>query len=190
MTIIYSYLLPAIWLAYLLYWLAKSPNVKTTERKESPLSRLIRLVLIVSAVVLLGLPNIPLRALDARFIPAGVIHFWIGCPLTIGGLLLSVWARRQLGNNWSQAVTVKEGHQLITSGPYAIVRHPIYSGLLLAFVGSAVALGECRGLLAAALVLGALWYKLRLEEKWMLSQFGDLYESYSKRVTALVPYIF
>ena len=189
MTIIYSCLLPAMWLAYLLYWLAKSTNVKSTDRKESPLSRIVRLVLIVSAVVLLGLPNIPLGALNARFLPAGITRFWTGCALTIGGLLLSIWARDQLGNNWSQAVTVKDGHQLITSGPYAFVRHPIYSGLLLAFVGSAVALGEWRGLLATALVLGALWYKLRLEEKWMHVQFGDSYASYSKRVKALVPYI-
>jgi protein-S-isoprenylcysteine O-methyltransferase Ste14 len=82
---------------------------------------------------------------------------------------------------------VKEGHELITSGPYALVRHPIYTGLLMALAGTAIAQGEWRGLLAAALVFGALWRKLRLEEKWMRSRFGESYEAYSRRVAALVP---
>jgi Phospholipid methyltransferase len=93
--------------------------------------------------------------------------------------------RKQL----DQEVTVKQGHELMTSGPYALVRHPIYTGLLLAFLGSAVARGEWRGLLAVALVFGMLWSKLRLEEKWMGAQFGESYEAYSRRVSALVPYI-
>ena len=187
--LIYKCLFPAMWFGYLAYWWAKSMNVKNTERREPVLSRLLRLVSIVCAVALLWLPSIPLPWLDERFIPLGALCFWIGSVVTASGLLFSVWARRRLGRNWSQAVTVKEDHELITNGPYALVRHPIYAGLLLAFVGTAVALGEWRGLLAVALVLGVLWRKLRLEEKWMYAQFGDAYEAYSRRVAALVPYI-
>jgi len=84
---------------------------------------------------------------------------------------------------------VKEAHELITSGPYRLVRHPIYTGLLLGFVGSAMASGEWGGLLAVAIIFGALWRKLTLEEKWMREQFGESYEAYSRRVAALVPYI-
>jgi len=84
---------------------------------------------------------------------------------------------------------VKEGHELIRSGPYALVRHPIYAGLLMAFVGTALARGEWRGLIAVALVFVTLWRKLRLEEKWMRAQFGDSYEAYSRQVAALVPHI-
>ena len=189
MTIIYDYLFPAMWFAYLIYWWAKSTNVKTTERSESALSRLIRSVSIVSAVVLLAFPNIPLSLLDERFIPLGIMRFWMGCAITLCGLLFSIWGRHHLGTNWSQAVTVKEDHQLITSGPYALVRHPIYTGLLLAFLGSAVALGKWRGLLAVVLVFAVLWHKLRLEEKWMRAEFGESYMSYSKRVAALVPHV-
>jgi protein-S-isoprenylcysteine O-methyltransferase Ste14 len=94
-----------------------------------------------------------------------------------------------LGRNWSGAVTIKDGHELVTSGPYALVRHPIYTGLLLAFLGSAVALGDWRGALAFALAAGALWRKLRLEERWMREQFGDAYQAYSQRVAALVPFV-
>ncbi len=189
MAIVYDYLLFLMWGAYLVYWSAKSTNVKETERKESMPSRLLRFASMVTAVVLLGFRSIPLGALDERFLTTGVARFWIGTGLTLLGLLFSVWARNHLGNNWSQVVAIKEGHQLIISGPYAIVRHPIYSGLLLAFVGSAVALGQWRGLLAVALVFAVLWYKLRLEEKWMRVQFGDSYDSYCRRVKALVPYV-
>jgi len=84
---------------------------------------------------------------------------------------------------------VKRGHELVTSGPYAIVRHPIYTGLVLAFVGSAITLGEMRGVLAVVIVVASLWRKLRLEERWMAEQFGDDYERYRDRVRALVPFV-
>jgi protein-S-isoprenylcysteine O-methyltransferase Ste14 len=189
MPLIYNYLFPAVWLSYVAYWWAMSTNVKVTERSESASSRLKRLALIVCAVALLSLPSVPLPWVNERFHPRGAFYFWSGAAITTGGLLFSVWGRRHLGKNWSQAVTVKKGHELITSGPYALVRHPIYTGLLLAFIGSAVARGEWRGLIAVALVFGALWNKLRLEEKWMRAQFGESYEAYSRRVAALVPYI-
>ncbi len=189
MSLVYSYLFPVMWLCFLAYWWASSRNVKETEREESAPSRLARLVLILGAAALLWLPNVPPPLLDKRFLPPGAWSFWIGAAITAGGLLFAVWARRHLGKNWSQAVTLKEGHELITSGPYALVRHPIYTGLLLGFVGCAVARGEWRGLLAVALVFGALWHKLKLEEKWMRAQFGQSYEAYSRRVTALVPYV-
>jgi protein-S-isoprenylcysteine O-methyltransferase Ste14 len=166
-----------------------SRNVKETERRESAPSRFGRLVSMVCAAALLGLPSIPLPWLNERFLPLGVLCFWSGAAVTAGGLLFSVWARRHLGRNWSQSVTVKEGHELITSGPYALVRHPIYTGLLLAFVGCAVARGEWRGLLAVVLVFDALWRKLRLEEKWMGEQFGESYAAYCREVAALVPYV-
>lgn len=189
MTIIYDSLFPVMWFAYLICWWAESTNVKTTERSESVPSRLTRLVSIVLAVALLWLPRVPLPLLNERFLPPGDIFFWIGAAVTACGLLFSIWARRHLGKNWSQSVTVKEDHELITGGPYALVRHPIYTGLLLAFVGSALALGEWRGMLAVGLVFGVLWHKLKLEEIWMRAEFGESYEAYSRRVIALVPYI-
>ena len=189
MSFIYDYLFPAMWLGFLAYWWAISRSVKETERRESAPSRLARLFLIVGAAALLCLPSVPLPWLNQRFLPRGAWCFWTGATVTAFGLLFAVWARRQLGKNWSQAVTLKEGHELITSGPYALVRHPIYTGLLLGFLGSAVARGEWRGLLAVALVFAVLWHKLRLEEKWMRAQFGEPYEAYSRHVAALVPYI-
>jgi protein-S-isoprenylcysteine O-methyltransferase Ste14 len=189
MQLLYGYLLPAMWLGYLGYWFLMAKDVKASERREPAMSRLERLSLIASAVVLLWIPGIRLSLLDQRFLPLSVWCFWAGSAVTACGLLFSIWARRHLGTNWSQAVTLKEGHELITSGPYALVRHPIYTGLLMAFVGTAMDQGEWRGLLAVALIFGALWRKLRLEEKWMRSRFGESYETYSRHVAALVPYI-
>jgi protein-S-isoprenylcysteine O-methyltransferase Ste14 len=186
--LIHNYLFPAMWLCYMAYWWGFSRDVKKTERSEAVVSRMARLVLIACAIALLCLPSVPPRLLDQRFLPVGELWFWTGAAITAGGLLFSVWARRHLVKNWSQAVTVKEGHELITSGPYGLVRHPIYTGLLLGFLGSAVARGEWRGLLAVAFVFFVLWRKLRLEEKWMRTQFGEAYEAYSQKVAALVPY--
>jgi protein-S-isoprenylcysteine O-methyltransferase Ste14 len=189
MQLVYDYLFPAIWLTYIACWWAMSTNVKVTERREPAQSRLTRLLLMLCAVALLWLPRVPLPLLNKRFLPLGIWGFWSGAAITAGGLLFSVWARRHLGKNWSQAVTLKEGYELITTGPYALVRHPMYTGLLLGFLGSAVARGECRGLLSVALVFGVLLHKLKLEEIWMRAQFGEPYGVYSRRVTALVPYI-
>lgn len=189
MPLVYDYLFPAMWLSFLAYWWAMSKHVKVTEQRESGLSRLVRLLAMVCAAALLWLPRVPLPLLGERFLPSGTVCFWTGSVVTATGLLFAVWARHHLGSNWSQAVTLKEDHALVTSGPYALVRHPIYTGLLLAFLGSGVARGEWRGLLAVALVFGVLWHKLRLEEQWMHAQFGESYEAYSRRVAALVPYI-
>jgi protein-S-isoprenylcysteine O-methyltransferase Ste14 len=95
-----------------------------------------------------------------------------------------------LGGNWSGAVTVKEGHTLICRGPYTIVRHPIYSGLLLALLGVALIIGEVRGLLGVGVLFLSYWLKSRMEERFMLEQFGAGYRQYQQRVKALIPHVF
>ncbi len=189
MALLHEYLFPAMWVCYLVYWQVASGNVKMTERTEAASSRWQRLALLTCAIALLWLPRVPLPFLNHRFLPRFAWSFWAGAAVTAAGLIFSVWGRLYLGTNWSQAVTLKEGHELITSGPYALVRHPIYAGLLLGFVGCAIALGQWRGVLAVALVFIALWRKLQLEENWMRQHFGELYESYARRVSALVPYV-
>jgi protein-S-isoprenylcysteine O-methyltransferase Ste14 len=189
MTLLYHNLLTAMWLGWAAYWWVLSRNVKTTVRHEPLGSRLLHIVPLVLAALLLWLPRIPLPLLGERFLPLAAWPFWLGAVLTAVGLLFAVWARAHIGRNWSGTVTVKEGHELITTGPYALVRHPIYSGLLLAVAGSALARGEWRGVLAVLIALWALWRKLQLEERWMREQFGEAYQAYSRRVAALVPFI-
>ena len=189
MSLIHNYLFAALWLSYLAYWWAMSANLKPTELSEPAQSRLSRLAVMLGAIALLALPSVPISLLNHRFLPHDGWCFWLGATLTAAGLLFSIWARHHLGKNWSQAVTVKHDHELIVTGPYSIVRHPIYTGLLLAFIGSAIARAEWRGLFAVVLVFVALWRKLKLEEKWMHAHRNRRIEAYSRQVAALVPHI-
>lgn len=180
---------PGMWLVYFVYSWATLRNVRAVKRREGVRPRIVRAISLACVAALIGLPHFPVAVLSRRFIPAGAWTFWSGAVLTAFGLLFSLWGRHHLGQNWSVAVTVKEGHELITSGPYALVRHPLYAGLVVALLGCVVAVGEWRGLLAMALAISVFWTKLRLEERWMREQFGESYEAYSRRVAALVPYI-
>ncbi|MBV9755552.1 MAG: isoprenylcysteine carboxylmethyltransferase family protein, partial [Alphaproteobacteria bacterium] len=92
-------------------------------------------------------------------------------------------------SNWSAEATIKQGHELVRTGPYRWTRHPIYSGILLAFLGSAVALGEWRGLVALALITASFLHKLGIEERLMATRFPDAYARFRAEVPALVPFI-
>lgn len=185
----YNYFFFAVWIAFLLFWQVKAGDSKATQRLEAAGSRIVRSFVFLVAIVLLSWPHIPLPWLYQSFLPPGLWTFWLGAVVTVGGLLFAVWAREHLGSNWSRSVTIKQDHQLIVSGPYAIVRHPIYTGILTGFLGSAIATTQVRGLIAFLLIALILWSKLRMEEQWMRAQFGETYSLYAKRVAALIPFI-
>ena len=188
--LIHRWLFPVLWFGWAFYWWLTSRNVKETARGESFLSRVAHLGPMLLGAAMIWSPRLGLAALDARFMPWAPWQFWVGAAVTAGGLAFAVWARRHIGRNWSAIVTLKQDHELVTSGPYALVRHPIYTGLLFGFLGSAFALGQCRGLLAVAIVYLALLRKYRLEERWMHERFGAAYDAYRARVKALVPFLF
>jgi protein-S-isoprenylcysteine O-methyltransferase Ste14 len=129
-----------------------------------------------------GGPRHPLRTHE----PAHNLH---GVALTVIGLALALWGRFYLGGNWSAQVELKRDHQLIRTGPYAIVRHPIYSGFMLAALGTAFVYGELHELLAFVLILIAWTYKSRLEEAFLVEQFGADYHQYRKQVKGLIPFV-
>lgn len=181
-------LFPVLWLMWAVYWWTQSRGVKANVWAESIPSRLMHVVPLVVAALLLSL-DLPILGLNKRFLPWSMPTFWVGFVVATAGLLFTVWARRHLATNWSGDVTIKEGHELITGGPYAWVRHPIYTGLLLGFVGSALAVGEWRGIAAVVLVGLALMRKLRMEERGMRQLFGERYVAYERRVSALIPFI-
>src|SRR6185437_1630201 len=187
---IYESFFPVIWVAFLIYWRIKAVDTKTTQRLEPAASGILRLLAILIAVVLLSTTRIPVRWLYIQLWPAGFWPFWLGAAVTVAGLLFAIWARVHLGRNWSSSVTIKEGHELITSGPYAMARHPIYTGILTGFLGTVIALSQMRGLIAFVLIFLVLWLKLRREEQWMRSQFGETYAAYAHKTASLVPYLF
>jgi len=178
-----------IWLLWVITWLVLARNVKVTVRRQAALPRLLNMALLFCAAALLWARRIAVPGLMERFLPGSQWPFWaaLGAVLTLAGLLFTVWARVYLGRNWSGVATIKADHELVTGGPYGLVRHPIYSGLALAFVGSALAVGEWRGVLAVALALIAIVHRILVEERFMREQFGTAYDAYAQRVRALVP---
>jgi len=187
MLLAYRYLFPALWLAWACYWWLGARRTKATERHEPLASRLLHLVPLALVVALLFSERVPLPWLARRFLPWAPWQFAVAAAITAAGLAFTVWARRHLGRNWSATVTIKQDHELIDSGPYALVRHPIYTGLLLAIAGSGFARDDWRGVIAVLLAWAALWRKLRFEERWMRERFGERYAAYCRRVPALVP---
>jgi len=140
------------------------------------------------AGLLLAAPAMP-GWLGARFAPARLDLLAVADALLVGGLLVTVWARLALGRNWSATVTLKQDHEIVRAGPYRWIRHPIYTGLLIAFLGSALARGEWRGLVAVLIVFAALWRKLRMEEAWLEGLFGPEYADYRAVTWALIPFV-
>lgn len=182
-------LIEAAWLVFLLYWSLSAPRVKGAQRSEPLASRLLKYWLPLAAAVLLIQPvrGYPSSFLHLRVVPESAALLLLGLLLTWLGVALAIRARMVLGRNWSSEVQVKHDHELVVRGPYRWVRHPIYTGLLLAVLGSALALGELRGAIAFAIIAASFWFKLRLEERWMAEQFGRAYDDYMRRTKALVP---
>ena len=187
MPLVYRYAFPGLWLAWAVYWAWSSRGTKPSERREPAASRLLHVLPLAVAAWLLGSDRVPVAFLNERAYAAARWEFWIGVLVTAAGLLFSAWARVHLGRNWSAVVTIKQGHELIDTGRYSLVRHPFYTGLLAAVIGCAIARGEWRGLLALAIAWSALWRKLRFEEGWMIHRFGERYIAYCRRVPALLP---
>lgn len=179
----------ALWLMWGLYWALQARGAKPNVWAESKASRLMHVAPMMAAVLLMVWPKVLPLGLDRLILPRSAAIVGLGWLIAAAGLLFTVWARRHLAANWSADVTLKAGHELITSGPYALVRHPIYTGLLVGFLGSALALDEWRGLVAVALLGLAEWRKLRIEERAMRQQFGERYLAYAQRVSALIPYV-
>jgi protein-S-isoprenylcysteine O-methyltransferase Ste14 len=188
----YEWFFPVVWIIFFIYWRIRAFNTKTTQRIEPLASRILRIFICLIAVALLIITPkyVPLPWLYHQLWPTGLLPFWLGAAITITGLLFAVWARQYLGRNWSSSVTIKQGHELITTGPYAVVRHPIYTGILTGFLGVAIAMSQVRGFIVPALFFLAFWLKLRREEQFMRSQFGDVYTTYAHHTSALVPYLF
>jgi len=124
-----------------------------------------------------------------RFLPDTMLAGAVAVALTVAGLGFSAYARMYLGRNWSSMVMIKEGHQLVRSGPYRYVRNPMYTGMLTAYVGIVIALGIVAALVALVVVFAALWIKIRAEQELLKEAFGEEYAQYQRDVKAIIPYV-
>jgi|SRR6185437_15625468 protein-S-isoprenylcysteine O-methyltransferase Ste14 len=176
-----------LWLIFAGYWFVASRTTAKTKARESWSSSLPRnLVLALGAVLLFG-KWFSGSLLGRRFV-APLPSVWLaGVLLTAAGLALAFWARYHLGRNWSGQITLKEGHTLICTGPYRYLRHPIYSGILLAVLGTGLTVGLYRALLGVLLVALGLWWKARQEDAWLARAFGEEFERQRRRTGLLLP---
>ena len=182
-------IISACWVLFAVIWILAAFATKQSVYRETRLQRLRYTIPILLGGFLVAKGHRLSDPLNHRVIPHVEALAWIGVVLCIAGLIFCVWARFTLGRNWSGVVTLKGGHELITSGPYALVRHPIYTGLLTMFVATVIVLGHIAGLIAVPFVFVSFWVKLRYEETLMLKKFPNEYAAYQQRVKRLVPFV-
>jgi protein-S-isoprenylcysteine O-methyltransferase Ste14 len=176
-----------LWILFGLYWLVSALRLKKTKKRESWLQRLLYVLPLFVASSLLSRPEAHYGWLGGRFVPDTAAVRWTGVLLTAAGVAIAVWARFHLGANWSGVVTLKEGHELIRTGPYTRIRHPIYTGILLALLGTAVAMGEVRGLLAVAITWLSFYLKARREEAFLAQEFGPRFAEHQLHTGMFLP---
>jgi protein-S-isoprenylcysteine O-methyltransferase Ste14 len=184
---IWRYLIDVPWIVFCVYWAIGAFKTRRTAKKESFAARygvmaieVVGFYLLLSgdaAIGVLGRHIVP-RTLELRV--SGVILIWTG----IG---LALWARWHLGQYWSGRITIKEGHRLIRTGPYARLRHPIYSGLILAAAGTAIEIDQLRGVAAVCIILLGFWIKGRREEALLTKEFGAEFEEHRRSTGFLLP---
>jgi protein-S-isoprenylcysteine O-methyltransferase Ste14 len=178
----------AAWLVVGIVWLVGAFTTKKTVRAQPGRNRVVYVTLVLLGALLFQ-KSLQFGFLALRFVPMSAATAYTGLTLTIAGVAFTIWARFYLGSNWSGRPTIKEGHTLIRSGPYAVVRHPIYSGISLGLLGTAIAQGKLGSLIGTVLILIAFKVKSRLEEAFMMEQFGAAYVRYKEQVKGLIPFV-
>jgi protein-S-isoprenylcysteine O-methyltransferase Ste14 len=175
------------WYVFALYWLITWLRVKRTKSTEAVAQRLLTIAPMLLAFELLFSDSLRVGPLSLRFVPAQDWIAWSGIALTSLGVTIAIWARYCIGQYWSSRVTLKEDHRVIRSGPYALVRHPIYTGMQFAAVGTALVAGEWRGVVAV-IVIGAAHSRKALREEALLTrELGEEYASYRRGTGFLLP---
>lgn len=176
-----------LWLVWLAYWLLAAGFAAKTVAQQPSSSRIAHSVFIWAGAALLFSNVGRLGILERPLLSSGSGVGWAGVIVVAAGLGFSAWARMHLGRLWSGSVTLKEEHAIVRTGPYGLTRHPIYTGLLLALIGTVLVRGTLGAVLGFLLIAIGIWVKVRQEEQLLISHFGDAYRAYRTAVPALVP---
>ena len=175
------------WIVFLAYWLVSARKLKSVKRREPRAERGVYLAVMVTSYVLMFNDPLSLGWLGRRFVPVSPLVEALGAGIAALGIAFAIWARRHLGENWSATITLKEGHELIRSGPYRHIRHPIYTGMLTGLSGTALALGEYRALLSLAIAVSAFYFKARKEERYLVQEFGEGFREHREHTGMFLP---
>jgi protein-S-isoprenylcysteine O-methyltransferase Ste14 len=170
------------WAAFWVYWLAASAGVK---RGRTGLGRFAGIRV---AILLIALLLARAHVFTGSTITSDPWRQGIGLVVFASGLAVAIWARRYLGRNWGMPMSEKVDPELVTTGPYRTVRHPIYSGIILALVGTAVAV-SWYWLIAAGLAGSYFVYSAVMEERYMTGVFPDAYPAYKRSTKMLIPFV-
>src|SRR5271169_400202 len=176
-----------LWSAFFVIWLVWGFATKRTQTRVSFASQVPYLTFTFAAFYSMFSRYVAFGWMRLHVLPRDLWIANLGIAITAAGLLFAIWARAYLGRNWSGAVTVKVGHELIRSGPYRWVRHPIYSGMILAMIGTPINQGQFLGFIAVVLLWIGFSLKSRIEELFMVTTFGQEYEQYSRSTGAILP---
>jgi protein-S-isoprenylcysteine O-methyltransferase Ste14 len=174
------------WCIFVVVWWVNAYRTKRTVEKQSLESALAHRIPVGLGWWMLLMPK-GWGYMSRQILPQSEILQIIGAGICICGLIFTLWARQTLAGNWSSDVTFKQDHELIRIGPYRFVRHPIYTGLLVMCLGSAIAIGQVRGVISLLLMSYGFWIKLSQEERLLLRHFPDTYPAYRREVKALIP---
>jgi protein-S-isoprenylcysteine O-methyltransferase Ste14 len=175
------------WAALSLYWLITALGTKKIAVNENTGLRVFRMSMLALIFVLMGTDWLRIGPLAWRFIPRHSNIIWLGVALTIAGVALAIWARYNLGRNWSDKVVLKVDHELIGSGPYKYLRHPIYTGVLVGLIGTALTIGEWRAVLAVIVQGTNYCVKAVREERILAANFGEAFADHKRRTGFFLP---
>ena len=187
----YRSIIAGLWLVFVAYWALAAVGAKRNASRHLWRGGIgLRLVLILLIAVVVRSPSLrDFLAQAQRSASHSSVLGWTGVALCVLGFGLAIYARWHLGSNWGMPMSLKEQPELVTSGPYAFIRHPIYTGLILAMIGSAIGVNVSWALLlvpvSAYFILSA-----RQEESAMLQQFPEQYAAYMARTGMLVPRLY
>jgi len=177
------------WIIFVVVWLLGAVSTKRTIYRESSAERArYWLVLVIGYFLVIKSSSLP-PPFDWLVVRHTTSSAWVGAFLCVSGLVFAIWARLILGRNWSGVITLKEGHELIERGPYRVARHPIYTGILAMFAGTAIAIGYFGGFIGLLLLFVSFWVKLKREEVLMLKHFPTKYAAYQRRVKRIIPFL-
>lgn len=181
--------LELIWIGWLISWVAASFWSSPMQKRVATLDTWTYRAAIIAGGILL-MPWTAWTLAERPIWDVGYEGAYALAGVMLAGLLLTWWARLHLGRLWSSAITRKADHRIIDTGPYAFVRHPIYTGLITALLATAAAEATVTALLGTAFIVFGLWLKARSEERFLIAELGrDAYCSYCRRVPMLVPFL-
>ena len=177
-----------IWIGWLVSWIIAGFWTNRTEKTAATWDVwAYRALVVAGAVLLLHTTRRILH--EPRLWHVGFTGAYILAGVTLAGILFAWWARVHIGRLWSSSITRKADHHIVDTGPYRLVRHPIYTGLILSIIATAAAQATVTSIIGAALIACGFWLKARIEERFLTAELGaETYGSYRRRVPMLIPF--